>query len=69
MIASWSILWSIHGKTDQFQNKDTIEVLSIHHDTQAMFASVQPSEDGGEIAKPTFLEATCKAQLCCTHPH
>jgi hypothetical protein len=60
MIASWSILWSLHAKTDQFPNKDSIEVLSIHHDTQAMFASVLPSEDGGEIAKPTLLEATCK---------
>jgi hypothetical protein len=60
MIASWNILWSLYAKADQFPNKDTVEVLSIHHDTQAMFASVLPSEDGGEIAKPTLLEATCK---------
>jgi hypothetical protein len=46
MIASWSILWSLQGKSDQFPNKDTIEVLSIHHDTRAMFTSVLPSEDG-----------------------
>ncbi len=69
VIASWSNLWSLHGKADQFANKDTIEVLSIHHDTQAMFASVLPSEDGGEIPKPTFLEATCKGQLHYTSPH
>jgi hypothetical protein len=60
MIASWNILQSLPGKTDQFPNKDTINVLSNHHDTQAMFAPVLPSEDGGEIVKPTFLEATCK---------
>ncbi len=40
------------------KNKGTIEVLSNHQDTQAMFVSVLPSEDGGEIDKPTFLEAT-----------
>jgi hypothetical protein len=68
MIASWSILQSLHAKTDQFPNKDTIDVLSNHQDTQAMFASVLPSEDGGEIAKPTFLEATCKGQLPCLSP-
>jgi hypothetical protein len=69
MIASWSILWPLHGKTDQFLNKDTINVLSNHHDTQNMFCSVLPSEDGWEIDKPTFLEATCKVQLHCTSPH
>jgi hypothetical protein len=60
MIASWSILWLLHGKTFQFPNKVTINVLSNHQDTQAMFVSVLPSEDGGDIDKPTFLEATCK---------
>jgi hypothetical protein len=69
MIASWSILWPLHGKTDQFPNKDTINVLSNYQDTQAMFVSVLPTEDGGEIDKPTFLEATCKLQLCHTSPH
>ncbi len=34
-----------------------------------MFVSVLPSKDGGEIEKPTFLEATCKLQLRCTSPH
>jgi hypothetical protein len=34
-----------------------------------MFVSVLPSEDGGEIDKPTFLEATCKLWLHCTSPH
>jgi hypothetical protein len=34
-----------------------------------MFASVLPSEDGGEIAKPTLLEATCKGWLHHTSPH
>ena len=63
MIASWSIIWQLHGKTDQFPNKETISVLSNHQDTQAMFGSVLPSEDGGEIDKPAFLEATCKLQL------
>jgi hypothetical protein len=67
MIASWSILQPLHGKTDQFPNKDTIKNLSNHH-TQTMFGSVLLSEDGGEIDKPTFLEATCKVQLCCTTP-
>jgi hypothetical protein len=51
MIASWSILQQLHGKTDQFPNKNT---------TQNVFSSVLPSEDEGEIAKPSFLEATCK---------
>jgi hypothetical protein len=51
------------------KNKGTIEVLSNHQDTQAMFVSVLPSEDGGEIDKPTFLEATCKLQLHHTRPH
>jgi hypothetical protein len=60
MIASWSILWQLHGKTDQFPNKDTIDILSKYQDTQAMFVSVLPTEDGGEIDKPTFLEATFK---------
>jgi hypothetical protein len=69
MIASWSILWPLHGKTDQFPNKETINVLSNHQDTQAMFVSVLPSEDGGEIDKPTFLEATCKLRLHRTSPH
>jgi hypothetical protein len=68
MIASWSILWLLHGKTDQLPNKETISVLSNHQDTQAMFGSVLPSEDGGEIDKPTFLEASCKVQLCHTSP-
>jgi hypothetical protein len=69
MIASWSILWQLHGKTDQVPNKETIDVLSNHQDAQAMFVSVLPSEDGGEIDKPTFLEATCKLRLCHTSPH
>jgi hypothetical protein len=60
MITSWSILQPHHGKMDQFPNKETFNVLSNHQDTQAMFVSVLPSEDGGEIDKPTFLEATCK---------
>jgi hypothetical protein len=68
MIASWSILQSLHAKTDQFPNKDSIDVLPNHQDTQAMFAAVLPSEDRGEIAKPTFLEATCNGQLPCTSP-
>jgi hypothetical protein len=34
-----------------------------------MFVSVLPSEDGGEIDKPTFLEATCKLQLHHTSSH
>jgi hypothetical protein len=59
MIASWSTLQQIHGKADQFLNKDTIEVLS-NHDTQNVFCDVLPCEDGGEMAKPSFLEATCK---------
>jgi hypothetical protein len=63
MIASWSILQPLHGKPDQFPNKETINVLSNHQDTQAMFVSVPASEDGGVIDKPTFLEATCKLQL------
>ncbi len=29
MIASWNILWQLHGKTDQFPNKDTIEAMSV----------------------------------------
>jgi hypothetical protein len=33
-----------------------------------MFVSVLPSEDGGEIDNPTFLEATCKLQLHRTSP-
>jgi hypothetical protein len=69
MIASWSILWQLHGKTDQFPNKDTIDVLSNYQDTQTMFVSVIPTEDGGEIDKPTFLEATCKLQLHCKSTH
>jgi hypothetical protein len=60
MIASWRILQQLHGKTNQFPNKVTINVLSNHQDTQAMFVSVLTSEDGGKIDKPTFLEATCK---------
>jgi hypothetical protein len=55
MIASWSILQPLHGRRDQFPNKDSIKVLSNHHDTQNMFASVLQSEDGGKIAKPSFL--------------
>jgi hypothetical protein len=31
--------------------------------------SVLPTEDGGEIDKPTFLEATCKLRLHRTSPH
>jgi hypothetical protein len=69
MIASWSILWQLHGKNNQFPNKDTIDVLSNYQDTQAMSVSVLPTEDGGEVDKPTFLEATCKLQLCHTSPH
>jgi hypothetical protein len=63
-------VFSSHFMENQInsQTKIPIEVLSIHHDPQAMFASVLPSEDGGEIAKPTFLEATCKGQLHCTSP-
>jgi hypothetical protein len=63
MIASWSILKQIHGKADQFPNKDTIEVLSNHHDTKNVFCYVLLGEDGGEMAEPSFLEATCKVQL------
>jgi hypothetical protein len=61
MIASWSILWQLHGKTDQFPNKDTIDVLSNYQDTQAMFVSVLPTKDGGEIDKKHFLRqhASC----------
>jgi hypothetical protein len=33
-----------------------------------MFVSVLPSEDGGEIDKPTFLDARCKLQLCHKSP-
>jgi hypothetical protein len=69
MIASWSILRQLHGETDQLPNKDTINILSNYQDTQAMFVSVLPTEDGGKIDKPTFLEATCKLQLHCTSPH
>jgi hypothetical protein len=69
MILSWHILQQLHGKTDHFPNKDTINVLSNYQDTQAMFVSVLPTEDGGEIDKPTFLEATCKLQLRHTSPH
>jgi hypothetical protein len=69
MIASWSILWQLHGKTNQFPNKDTINILSNYQDTQAMFVSVLPTEDGGEIDKPIFLVATCKLQLRSTSPH
>jgi hypothetical protein len=69
MIASWSILRQLHGKTDQLPNKDTINILSNYQDTQAMFVSVLQTEDGGEIDKPTFLEATCKLRLRCTSPH
>jgi hypothetical protein len=60
MIASWSVLWQIHGKADGFPNKDTIEVLLNHHDTQNLFCYVLPGEDVGAMAKPSFLEATCK---------
>jgi hypothetical protein len=69
MIASWSIIWQLHGKNNQFPNKDTINVLSNYQDTQAMFVSVLPTEDGGEVGKPTFLEATCKLRLHPTSPH
>jgi hypothetical protein len=31
MIASWSILQSIHEKTDQFPNQDRVGLLSIHN--------------------------------------
>jgi hypothetical protein len=34
-----------------------------------VFSSVLPSEDEGEIAKPSFLEATCKVWLHWTSPH
>ncbi len=34
-----------------------------------MFVSVLATEDGREVDKPTFLEATCKLRLHCTHPH
>jgi hypothetical protein len=69
MIASWSIIRQLHGKNDQFPNKDTIDVLSNYQDTQAMFVSVLATEDGREVDKPTFLEATCKLHLHCTCPH
>jgi hypothetical protein len=69
MIASWSIIWQLHGKNDQIPNKDTIDVLSNYQDTQAMFVSVLATEDGREVDKPTFLEATCKLRLHCTCPH
>jgi hypothetical protein len=69
MIASWSILRQLHGKTNQLPNKDTINILSKYQDTQVLFVSVLPTEDGGEIDKPTFLGATCKLGLHCTSPH
>jgi hypothetical protein len=69
MIASWSIIQQLHGKNDQFPNRDTINVLSNYQNTQAMFVSVIPTEDGGEADKPTYLEATCKLQLHHTRPH
>jgi hypothetical protein len=69
MIASWSILRPLHGKTDQFPNNDTINVLSNYQDTQALFVSVRLPGDGWELNKPTFLEATCKLQLRRTSPH
>jgi hypothetical protein len=69
MIASWSIIQQLHGKNDQFHNKDTINVLSNYKDTQVMFVSVRPTEDGREVDKPTFLEATCKLRLHHTRPH
>ncbi len=59
MIASWSIFWSLHGKMDQFPNKHTIEVLSNHHNTQNMFGSVLPSEDG-EVHKPSARNISSK---------
>jgi hypothetical protein len=34
-----------------------------------MFVSVLPTENGGEVDKPTFVEATCKLQIHCTSPH
>ena len=61
MIASWSIFQQIHEKADQFPNKNTIEVLSNHHYTKNVFCYVLPGEDGGEMAEPSFLGATCKA--------
>jgi hypothetical protein len=36
IIASWSILLQLHGKTNQLPNKDTINVLSNYQDTQAV---------------------------------
>jgi hypothetical protein len=69
MIASWSILRPLHGKTDQFPNNDTINVLYNYQDTQALFVSVRLPGDGWELNKPTFLEATCKLQLRRTSPH
>jgi hypothetical protein len=69
LIASWSIIWQLHGKNNQFPNKDTIDVLSNYQDTQAMFVSVLASEDGRDVDKPTFLEATCKLNLHHTRPH
>jgi hypothetical protein len=69
MIASWSIIRQLHGKNNQFPNKDTINVLSNYQYTEAMFVSVLPTENGGEDDKPVFLEATCKLQLSCTSPH
>jgi hypothetical protein len=69
MIASWSIIWQLHEKNYHISNKDTSDVLSNYQDTQAMFVSVLATEDGREVDKPTFLEATCKLRLHCTHPH
>jgi hypothetical protein len=63
-----SILQPLDGKTNQFPNKDTIYVLSNHQDSQVLFASVLSSEDGGEIDKPTFLEAKCIERLHHTSP-
>jgi hypothetical protein len=69
MIASWSIIRQLHGTSDQFPNNDTINVLSNYQDTLAMFLSVIATEDGREVDKPTFLEATCKLRLHPTCPH
>ncbi len=55
MIASWSILQPLHGKTDQFPNKETIDLLSNNQDTQAMFGYVLPSEDRGRLISQHFL--------------
>jgi hypothetical protein len=63
MIASWSVLQQNHGKADPFPIKDTIEVLSNHHETQNLFCYVLPGEDVGAMAQPSFLESTCKARL------